>query len=751
MVNSTTRTPVKVTKLVQQRELRTQPLPSSKQTEKASNFLAKTMEPVQVFCRLKPLPSDGDLCCVRVINSTKIILETPFQVLDNKQAAQKETQYVFKHIFESQASQQNIFSAVAQPMVESLIRGHNGLLFTYGVTGSGKTYTMTGDANHRGIMPRCLDTLFRAISDYQAKKFIFKSDHLNSFEIQLEADARSDRHNENNQYFKRELKRKYAGPLTPSQGSCDLTSLQGINKDNMYAVFITYVEVYNNNVYDLLEEGNIQKTLQSRIIREDANHNMFVHGVREIEIKSAEEAIEIFQTGQKRKRMGHTLLNAESSRSHSVFNIRLVQAPANCQGELVSPDTRTITIGQLSLVDLAGSERSSRTKNTGLRLREAGNINNSLMTLRTCLAYLRENQQQINAAPKMIPYRDSKITHLFKNYFDGEGQVSMIVCINPRAEDYDENAQVMKFAEMAQEVQIVRATPIKYNLGLASGRGKANKTCKTPVSNLNELDNAEDKNFDVNVCILGLSFPEYKIDTPAQAESSIQELTQYLLRRTERRKVLRNDLESKFDRLRLHLTQMEKENLSLNCKLASLHTRYKEELDRSCALESKVRVHENSIHFLNNKVKRREREIDDVKRQFKHQQTLLDKKDEEKGKQKKTLNVKLAVEMDKHNRLRECDNMRSKDENLSEESSSTGQSSAIESLRIASGTTAISTPRNTKYWTPRSIRGTDVVDRRHRRFLASNEGLCLHDGDDDDDNDDDDGGGGGGGGGDDKY
>lgn len=179
--------------------------------------------------------------------------------------------------------------------------------------------------------------------------------------------------------------------------------------------------------------------MQSKIIREDANHNMFVHGVTEIEIKTVEEAIEAFQTGQKRKRMGHTVLNAESSRSHSVFNIRLVQAPTDCKGENVVQDKRTITVSQLSLVDLAGSERSSRTKNTGMRLREAGNINNSLMTLRTCLEYLRENQQASNAVPKKVPYRDSKITHLFKNYFDGEGQVSMIVCINPRAEDYDEN------------------------------------------------------------------------------------------------------------------------------------------------------------------------------------------------------------------------------------------------------------------------------------------------------------------------
>lgn len=179
------------------------------------------------------------------------------------------------------------------------------------------------------------------------------------------------------------------------------------------------------------------------MVREDGNHNMFVHGVTEIEVKTMEEALEVFLVGQKRKRVGHTILNAESSRSHSVFTIRLVQAPVDNQGEHVVQDRAAITVSQLSLVDLAGSERTNRTGNTGQRLREAGNINNSLMTLRTCLEILRENQ--MTGSSKKVPYRESKITHLFKNYFDGEGQVRMVVCVNPRAEDYDETAQVGRF------------------------------------------------------------------------------------------------------------------------------------------------------------------------------------------------------------------------------------------------------------------------------------------------------------------
>lgn len=190
-----------------------------------------------------------------------MVLTPPEQALQNKQGAQREMQYIFKHVFEQNASQREVFGAVAQPLVENLIRGRNSLLFTYGVTGSGKTYTMTGDTRHRGIMPRCLDTLFRTISYYQAKKYVFKPDRLNGFEILSEADALLERQAEMNQRFagNRGIRRKDSDPEIASQASCEAAPLQGLDEDNMYAVFITYIEVYNNSVYDLLEEGSIQK------------------------------------------------------------------------------------------------------------------------------------------------------------------------------------------------------------------------------------------------------------------------------------------------------------------------------------------------------------------------------------------------------------------------------------------------------------------------------------------------------------
>ncbi|XP_002026952.2 kinesin-like protein KIF23 [Drosophila persimilis] len=720
----------------------------------------KAKDPVNVFCRVRPLQSDGDLTSLRVKSSTTIALNPHDQLLQHhkQNGAQREIQYIFKHVFQSDATQQDVFASVAQPLVENLVRGRNSLLFTYGVTGSGKTYTMTGNLRHRGIMPRCLDVLFRTISDFQAKKFVFKPDKLNGFEILSEEDALLERQHEMNQRFagsgRFAYRNKDSDPEIASQASVEPMPLLGLDEDNMYSVFVTYVEIYNNSVYDLLEDSGIQKTLQSKIIREDAHHHMFVHGVTEVEVKTVEDALEVFQMGQKKKRMGHTVLNAESSRSHSVFNIRLVQAPTDNQGENVVQDRQKITVSQLSLVDLAGSERSSRTKNTGVRLREAGNINNSLMTLRTCLEYLRENQQAaINGfSHKKIPYRDSKITHMFKNYFDGEGQVSMIVCINPRMEDYDENMQVMKFAEMTQEVQIARATPIKTDLGLTPGRRKANKLFKIAVKNLNELGMSEAKDLKVDVGLvysLGPDFPLCQVDSP-EAEVKIQELMHYLEQRIEKRKRLRANLDIKCDNFRQMLMNLDRDNLQLSTELASLKAVYKQERERSFALEKKVRIHESSIDVLNNTLTKRDRQIEELTFKLNEKENLLTQTEHEKEKQKKKFSSKMAVESDKNKRELEIklrqqreklhERMRIKDEKLrlvsniirSEDLPSMPRSQSSEDLLnekdrgpfTARTESSVPATRTDIYATPRH--GVAAANNRHRRSRSAGDKWLEH-------------------------
>ncbi|NXX49048.1 KIF23 protein, partial [Tricholaema leucomelas] len=414
------------------------------------------------------------------------------------------TQYSFKEVFGTLVAQKELFDVVAKPLVEDLIRGKNGLLFTYGVTGSGKTHTMTGSPGDGGLLPRCLDTIFNSIGPFQAKRFVFKLDDKNGVEVQCEVDA----------LLERQKREAMPVPKTPSGKRqidpefADMINVQDhckveeVDEDNVYSVFVSYIEIYNNYIYDLLEENPFEPIKpkwnscntpvrnadlippQSKLLREDQNHNMYVTGCTEVEVKSTEEAFEVFWRGQKKRRIANTQLNRESSRSHSVFIIKLAQAPLDADGDNVLQEKEQIILSQLSLVDLAGSERTNRTKAEGSRLREAGNINQSLMTLRTCIEVLRENQMY--GTNKMVPYRDSKLTHLFKNYFDGEGKVRMIVCVNPKAEDYEESLQVMRFAEMTQEVEVAR--PVDRALcGLTPGRRYRNQAFREELARKLEL------------------------------------------------------------------------------------------------------------------------------------------------------------------------------------------------------------------------------------------------------------------------
>ncbi|XP_037689478.1 kinesin-like protein KIF23 isoform X3 [Choloepus didactylus] len=441
-------------------------------------------DPVGVYCRVRPLSFRDQECCIEVINNTTVQLHTPEGYRLNRNGDYKETQYSFKQVFGTHTTQKELFDVVANPLADDLIHGKNGLLFTYGVTGSGKTYTMTGSPGEGGLLPRCLHMIFNSIGSFQAKRYVFKSNDRNSMDIQCEVDA----------LLERQKREAVTNPKTPGSKRqvdpefADMINVQEfckaeeVDEDSVYGVFVSYIEIYNNYIYDLLEEVPFDpikpKPPQSKLLREDKNHNMYVAGCTEVEVKSTEEAFEVFWRGQKKRRIANTHLNRESSRSHSVFNIKLVQAPLDADGDNVLQEKEQIIISQLSLVDLAGSERTNRTKAEGNRLREAGNINQSLMTLRTCMEVLRENQMY--GTNKMVPYRDSKLTHLFKNYFDGEGKVRMIVCVNPKAEDYEESLQVMRFAEVTQEVEVAR--PIdKAICGLTPGRRYRNHARGGPV------------------------------------------------------------------------------------------------------------------------------------------------------------------------------------------------------------------------------------------------------------------------------
>ncbi|KAL6113480.1 kif23 [Pungitius sinensis] len=553
--------------------------------KKASNV---EKDPVGVYCRIRPLGAENEECCVEMISSSTIQLHAPDGLKANRNGEYKETQYSFKKVFGINTTQMELFGDVSKPLIEDLIHCKNGLLFTYGVTGSGKTFTMTGSPGEGGLLPRCLDMLFNTIGPFQAKRFVFKPDEKNGMEIQGQVDALLERQKRDSQPSvpKTPSSRQRADPefadMISSEEAC---KSENVDEDCCYSVFVSYIEIYNNYIYDLLEDAPFDpirpKPPQSKILREDQNHNMYVAGCTEVEVKSTEEAFEIFWKGQKKRRIANTELNRESSRSHSVFTVKLAQAPLDADGDHILQDKNQVSVSQLCLVDLAGSERTSRTRAEGNRLREAGNINQSLMTLRTCMEVLRENQ--MCGTNKMVPYRDSKVTHLFKNYFDGEGKVRMIVCVNPKADDYEETMLVMRFAEMTQEVEVAR--PIDRPIcGLAAGRRHRARAFKDELSQRLEErgrpSSAVDDPALMNQLVESLpALPHFELLDPAD-DQSLPRLIEIL----ERRLRVRQMMSEQFDKTATTLKSMVQQfDGQLNAKETFLQ-------DQRCKLSEKEKI-----------------------------------------------------------------------------------------------------------------------------------------------------------------
>jgi len=561
---------------------------------------------VEVFCRLRP--DNSEESCVQVIDETTLQLQPPAS--SRAFNSGKETRSSFKHVFDTSASQSQVFDRVGLPLVQDLIQGKNGLLFTYGVTGSGKTHTMQGSMENGGVMARTIDVLFNSISEFQTRKFQLKSDRLNGFQIQSDTDAALERQQElvnNPKMGARRGRANHSGGSEESysQRVADSRSVQ-VDEDMQYSVFASFVEIYNNYVYDLLDTpkkdlNNGKQRLVIKALREDSYRNMYVHGAVEVEVKSPEEALDAFYRGQKQRRVAETTLNLESSRSHSVFMLRLVAAPLDPLGEDILMDQGAINISQLALVDLAGSERTNRTGNTGTRLAEASKINQSLLVLRQCIETLRENQNTGGA--KAVPYRESKVTHLFRNYFEGDGKVKMVVCVNPRASDFDENINVMKFSELTQEVQIERKVEEKVDPGLTKGRRMANKVYKEAMRRL-EQDGVDVEGVPVDlqpVYSLGPEWPPLEM-TESSQEDIIIRLKAYLEQRIRTRTLLLDDMDTKYTKFRNTLMNMEQELVLRREESKQLKSQLEIERKRNSGLQSKLGIAEATNKTLTLKV-----------------------------------------------------------------------------------------------------------------------------------------------------
>lgn len=457
-------------------------------------------EKVKVYLRVRPLlPSElerqEDQGCVHIENMETLVLQAPkdsFAQKSNERGIGQAThRFTFSQIFGPEVGQASFFNLTVKEMVKDVLKGQNWLIYTYGVTNSGKTHTIQGTIKDGGILPRSLALIFNSlqgqlhptpdlkpllsnevmwldnkqIRQEEMKKLALLNGGLQ--EEELSTSLKRSVYIESRMGTSTSFDSGIAGLSSTSQftssSQLDETRHQwaqpdtapvSVPADIRFSIWISFFEIYNELLYDLLEPPSQQRKRQTLRLCEDQNGNPYVKDLNWIHVQDAEEAWKLLKMGRKNQSFASTHLNQNSSRSHSIFSIRILHLQG--EGDIVPK------ISELSLCDLAGSERCKDQK-SGERLKEAGNINTSLHTLGRCIAALRQNQQN-RSKQNLVPFRDSKLTRVFQGFFTGRGRSCMIVNVNPCASTYDETLHVAKFSAIAS--QLVHAPPVQLGFPL---------------------------------------------------------------------------------------------------------------------------------------------------------------------------------------------------------------------------------------------------------------------------------------------
>lgn len=294
---------------------------------------------------------------------------------------------------EHYAHQEDIYNALGEEFLDHNFEGYHTCVFAYGQTGSGKSYTMMGTPNQPGLIPRTCEDLFERIESSL-------SPHIS------------------------------------------------------YTVRVSYFEVYNEHVRDLLapvRQSSAEHPYYLKI-RESPIEGPYIKDLTDVPVKNYAEILRWMRMGDSSRTTASTKMNDTSSRSHSVFTIMLKQIHHD-----LSTDSTTERVARIRLVDLAGSERAKATEATGARLREGSNINKSLTTLGRVIAALadprhgRMHNGGKTRSKDVVPYRDSILTWLLKDSLGGNSKTAMIACIAPS--DYDETLSTLRYADQAKHIR----------------------------------------------------------------------------------------------------------------------------------------------------------------------------------------------------------------------------------------------------------------------------------------------------------
>ncbi|KAK6926875.1 Kinesin motor domain [Dillenia turbinata] len=344
---------------------------------------------VQVLLRCRPLSEDE----LRI--NTPVVIScndnrrevSAIQNIANKQI---DRTFIFDKVFGPTSQQKDLYDQAVSPIVFEVLEGYNCTIFAYGQTGTGKTYTMEGGGrkskngdfpSDAGVIPRAVRQIFDILEAQNAE----------------------------------------------------------------YSMKVTFLELYNEEITDLLAPEECSKFIDDKskkpiALMEDGKGGVFVRGLEEEIVCTANEIYKILEKGSAKRRTAETLLNKQSSRSHSIFSITIHIKECTPEGE------EMIKCGKLNLVDLAGSENISRSGAREGRAREAGEINKSLLTLGRVINALVEHSGH-------VPYRDSKLTRLLRDSLGGKTKTCIIATISPSIHCLEETLSTLDYAHRAKNIK----------------------------------------------------------------------------------------------------------------------------------------------------------------------------------------------------------------------------------------------------------------------------------------------------------
>ncbi|KFQ77663.1 Kinesin-like KIF20B [Phaethon lepturus] len=455
---------------------------------------------IQVCLRIRPFTSlerENELQdCVSLEDSTSIILKPPknsLSRLSEKTAGHMIQKFTFSRVFGPETTQEEFFEGAMRQPVQDFLDGYNRLIFTYGVTNAGKTYTFQGTEDDVGILPRTMDMLFKNIQGKLYTAMDLKPHRCRDY-IKLTKDqVREETAIKNSilrltkeaaaiSTFTYEI--HFTGPVLTCN-TLYLADLEELLKDSeqssttvknymKFSVWVSFFEIYNECFYDLLTPISNDKKRKTLRLAQDIKGCSYVKDLQWVQISDSKEAFRLLKLGLKHQSIASTKLNTCSSRSHSVFTVKVLKIED-------SGAPRVTRVNELSMCDLAGSERCTKTRNEGDRLKESGNINTSLLILGKCINALKNCQQ--SKLQQHIPFRESKLTHFLQGFFSGKGKVYMIVNISQCTSAYDETLNVLKFSAIAQKVFVMDTSvlPQDQSFGQKSRESSLLSDAKMPI------------------------------------------------------------------------------------------------------------------------------------------------------------------------------------------------------------------------------------------------------------------------------